>query len=79
MKTDVGRMQPTKTIATKAVSGIKGDKTRLSILVCANADGSDKRDLFFYRPPSSSTVLPEANRGAVGFEVWLEQKRLDVR
>ena len=35
------------TIATKAVSGLKGDKTRISILICANADGSDKRELFF--------------------------------
>ena len=35
------------TISTKAVSGIKGDKTRMSLLVCTNADGSDKRDLLF--------------------------------
>ncbi|CAF1079694.1 unnamed protein product, partial [Brachionus calyciflorus] len=39
------RLQPNRSLATRAVSGVKTSKERVSIGVCANADGSDKRRL----------------------------------
>ncbi|CAF0857627.1 unnamed protein product [Brachionus calyciflorus] len=39
------RLQPNRTLATRAAIGVKTSKKRVSIGVCANADGSDKRSL----------------------------------
>jgi hypothetical protein len=41
------RMPPDRSLATKQLAGIKGDKTRLSIALTANADGSDCRAPLF--------------------------------
>ena len=40
------KMAPTVTIARDQVEGLKKDKTRLTVALTANADGTDKRDLF---------------------------------
>ena len=36
------RLEPNKTLATGPVSGTKKCKQRISVALCANADGSDK-------------------------------------
>ena len=36
------RMSPDKSISARQIEGIKKDKTRITILFCANADGSEK-------------------------------------
>ena len=41
------RMSPDRTIAARQIGGLKKDKTRITIALCANADGSEKRELFF--------------------------------
>lgn len=40
------KMAPTSTIARDEVEGLKKDKTRLTVALTANADGTDKRELF---------------------------------
>ena len=39
-------MRPTRTLATSKVAGFKQSKERLTIAVCANADGSHKYGLY---------------------------------
>ncbi|CAF1076189.1 unnamed protein product [Brachionus calyciflorus] len=39
------RLQPNKTLASKALNGTRTSKDRFSVAVCSNADGSDKRRL----------------------------------
>src|SRR5438034_5479795 len=41
------RMPPDRSLASKQMSGVKGDKTRISIAFTANADGSDRRAPLF--------------------------------
>ena len=40
-------MAPDRTIAARQICGLKKDKTRITIVLCANSDGTEKRDLFF--------------------------------
>lgn len=40
-------MAPDRTIASRQIGGLKKDKTRITIALCANSDGTEKRDLFF--------------------------------
>lgn len=40
-------MPPNKTLADKQKPGVKGDKSRISVLVCTNSDGSDKLPALF--------------------------------
>jgi hypothetical protein len=40
-------LAPDRTIATRQIAGLKKDKTRITIALCANADGTEKRELFF--------------------------------
>lgn len=39
------RMLPDRALASHAISGRKKDKTRITVSVCVNADGSDKQQL----------------------------------
>ncbi|KAF0683777.1 Aste57867_24161 [Aphanomyces stellatus] len=67
--------QPNTTISNKARSGMKKDKSRISVVLAANADGSDKRELTFIgkarRPrcfgnlePDDLSLLYKSNRKA---------------
>ena len=40
-------MAPDRTIAARQLEGMKKDKTRMSVVLCANADGSEKMEPFF--------------------------------
>jgi arginine repressor len=40
-------MAPDRTIASRQIGGIKKDKTRITIALCANSNGTEKRNLFF--------------------------------
>ena len=37
------RMPPDRGLASQQTSGVKGDKTRLTLAFCVNADGTDRR------------------------------------
>uniref|UniRef100_A0AAV1TFJ2 DDE-1 domain-containing protein n=1 Tax=Peronospora matthiolae TaxID=2874970 RepID=A0AAV1TFJ2_9STRA len=50
-------MTPDKTIAQQEVEGFKKDKTRITVALTANADGSDKLPPFFIDTPKSRGVL----------------------
>lgn len=41
------RMSPDRTIAAQQIEGSKKDKTRMSLALAANSDGSDRLELFF--------------------------------
>ena len=40
-------MAPYRTIASRQLSGFKKDKTRITVALCSNADGSEKLEPFF--------------------------------
>lgn len=48
-------MPPHKTLADKQKPGVKGDKSRISVLVCTNSDGSDKLPALFFGSSAQPT------------------------
>ena len=40
-------MAPDRTIAARQIGGMKKDKTRITVALCSNSNGSEKRELFF--------------------------------
>ena len=52
-------MRPTRTLATSKVAGFKQSKERLTIAVCANADGSDKYGLYVIGKAKKTRSFPK--------------------
>lgn len=64
------RMPPDKGLATKQMSGVKQDKTRITMGFTANADGSDKRRPFFIGKAKNPRCFKKKSGHALGFEYY---------
>lgn len=64
------RMPPDKGLATKQLSGVKPDKTRITMGFTANADGSDLRRPFFIGKAKNPRCFKKKSGEALGFEYY---------
>ena len=53
------RLEPNKTLATGAVSGIKKCKQRITVALCSNADGADKLQPLVIAKPARPRCFPK--------------------
>jgi hypothetical protein len=60
-------LSPDRTIATRQLEGLKKDKTRISIALCANADGSEKQELFFIGHAAKPRAFNKKTGQQLGF------------
>lgn len=62
------RQPPKHALGLEAMSGLKDDKTRMSLGLCANADGSDKRPPLFIGYHEKPRAFKGYSAGALGYE-----------
>lgn len=87
-------MAPDRTIASRQMGGMKKDKTRLTVALCANSNGTDKRALFFIGHSEKPRCFKKKRAEELGFyyawnkkawmtsllfQQWLEKFDLDMR
>ena len=70
-------MPPDRTIASRPQSGQKKDKTRITVALCANSDGSDKLDLFFIGHYGKPRAFQKNSGEQLGFYYRWNKKRMD--
>jgi hypothetical protein len=68
------RMPPNRGLATKQISGLKGDKTRLSLAFTANADGSEKRKVLIIGHARKPHCFKKKEGSALGFDYYWNSK-----
>lgn len=68
------RMPPDRGLATMQTSGVKGDKTRLTLAFCANADGSDRRPPLFLGHARKPRCFEKKEGKSLGFDYWFNKK-----
>lgn len=68
------RMPPDRSLATKQMSGVKGDKTRISIALTTNADGSDRRAPLFIGHARRPRCFDKKDGSALGFVYYWNKK-----
>ena len=64
------RMPPDKGLSTKTLSGVKADKTRITLGFTSNADGSDKRRPLFIAKARKPRCFRGKEGHALGFEYY---------
>ena len=68
------RMPPDKGLSSKQLSGIKGDKTRITLAFCVNADGSDIREPMFIGHARRPRSFNKQDGYELGFEYYWNKK-----
>lgn len=60
-------LAPDRTIATRQLEGMKKDKTRISIALCANSDGTEKDELLFIGHAAKPRAFKKKSGKELGF------------
>ena len=68
------RRPPDKGLATKQMSGVKGDKTRITLAFTVNADGSDIRKPLFIGRARRPHCFRKKDGTALGFDYYWNTK-----
>ena len=70
-------MAPDRTIASRQLEGMKKNKTRISIALCANADGSEKLEPFFIGHYLKPRAFNKKSGAELGFSLPSQHQGLD--
>ncbi|KAE8204004.1 hypothetical protein CF327_g7740 [Tilletia walkeri] len=68
------RLQPDTGLATELIAGNKQDKTRVTLVACCNADGSEKIELWVLGQYQNPRALNKINRNLLGCQYRANKK-----
>jgi hypothetical protein len=68
------RMPPDKGLASQQTAGVKGDKTRITLAFCVNADGSDIREPLFIGHARRPRCFDKKDGYDLGFDYYWNKK-----